>query len=77
MIWLVQLPDFNPIENLWRIIKIRVSSHCHNIHSVEEMRVAISKEWEILTQEDYQKCIESMHKRCKLVILAKDGSIKY
>ena len=31
----------------------------------------------MLTEEDYRKCIESMHKRCKLVILAKSGSIKY
>ena len=77
MIWPAQLPDLNSIENLWRIIKIRVSSHRHYIHSVEEMTVAISEEWEMLTEEDYRKYIESMHKRCKLVILAKGGSIKY
>ncbi len=32
------------------------------------MRVTISEEWEKLMEEDYRKCIESMHKRCKLVI---------
>ena len=77
MIWPAQSPDLNPIENLWRIIRIRVSGYHHKIHSVEEMRVAISEEWEKLTEEDYRKCIESMHQRCKLVILAKGGSIKY
>ena len=30
-----------------------------------------------LTEEDFRKCIESMPKRCKLVILARGGSIKY
>ena len=77
MIWPAQSLDLNPIENLWRIIKIRVSGYRHRIHSVEEMKVAISEEWEKLTEEDYRKCIESMHQRYKLVILAKGGSIKY
>ena len=77
MIWPAQSPDLNPIENLWRIIKGRVSSRRHQIHTVEEMKVAISEEWEQLTKEDYRKCIESMHKLCKLVIMVRGGSIKY
>ena len=77
VIWAAQSPDLNPIGNLWHIIKIRVSGQRHRIRSVEEMRIAISEEWERLTEEDYRKCIENMHKRCKLVILARGESIKY
>ena len=54
IIWPVQSPDLNPIENFWRIIKIRVRGRRHRIHSVEEKRVAIREEWEKLT-EDYRK----------------------
>ncbi len=50
-----QSPDLNPIENLWRIIKTRVSTQRHRIHSLEEM---IQEEWDKLT-EDFRKCIES------------------
>ena len=38
MDWLAQSPNLNPIENLWRIIKIRVSAQRHRIHSLESMR---------------------------------------
>ncbi len=77
MIWPAQSPDLNPVENLWRLIKIRVSERRHRIRTVEEMKDAIKEEWERLTEEDFCKCVESMHNRCKLVIQAKGGSIKY
>ena len=77
IIWPAQLLNFNTIENLWYIIKIRVNSHHYHIHSVIEMRLVISEEWEMLTEEDYRKCIKSMHKWYKLVILVKCRSIKY
>ena len=76
MIWPAQSPDLNHIENLWRLIKIRVSERRHRIRTVEERKDAIKEEWERLT-EDFRKCVESMHNRCKLVIKAKGGSIKY
>ena len=62
--WPLQSPDLNPIENLWRIIKIRVSSCRHRACIVEELKVAIQEKWERITEEGYKKCIESMHKRC-------------
>lgn len=76
MIWPAQSPDLNPIENLWRLIKIRISDRRHRIRTVEEMKDAIKEEWEGLTEEDFCKYIESMHKICKLVIKAKGDSIK-
>ena len=63
MKWPAQSPDLNPIENLWRIIKIRVSRCRHKIRNVEEMKEAIKEEWEQLTEEDFRKCIERMKKR--------------
>ena len=76
MDWPAQSPDLGLVENLWRIIKVRVSAQRHRIRSLESMKEVIKEEWEKLT-EDFRACIESMPKRCKLVILGRGGSIKY
>ena len=77
MDWPPQSPDLNPIENLWRIIKIRVSARRHQIHTIEAMEQAIREEWALLTEEDFRRCIESMPERIRFLIKAKGGSIKY
>lgn len=44
MIWPAQFPYLNPIENLWRLIKIRISDRRHQIRTVGEMKDAIKEE---------------------------------
>ncbi len=77
MNWLLQLLDLNSIENLWQIIKIRVSSRGHRARMIEKLKVAIQEEWERLTEKNYRQYIECIHKQFKLVIQAKRGSIMY
>lgn len=75
--WPPYSPDLNPIENLWRIIKLRISKRRHLIHSIEELERVLKEEWDRLTPDDWRNCILSMKKRCELVLKAKGGSIKY
>jgi hypothetical protein len=77
MKWPAQSSDLNPIENLWRIIKLRISARRHQIHSVEKMTETLMNEWGKLTARECRKCIVSMPKRCRMVIKAKRGAIKY
>ena len=77
MNWSIQFSDLNLIENLWRLIKLRINERRHQIHSVEKMKRAIEYEWNRLTSENFRRSIKSMHDRCKIVIKIENGSIKY
>jgi hypothetical protein len=41
------------------------------------MGIAVQKEWELLIEADYLKCVDSMKKQVRLCIKAKGGPIKY
>ena len=69
MDWPAQSSDLNPIE-------VRIRAQRHRIRLLESMKEVIKEERENLT-EDFRAYIEGIPKRCKLVILARGGSIKY
>lgn len=41
MLWPAQSLDLNPIKNLWRIIKIKVSAQKHQTYSLKKMQKLI------------------------------------
>ncbi len=53
--------DLNPMENLLKIIKIRVSAQRHRIYLLESMKEVI-EEWKKLTEKEFRTCIKSMSK---------------
>ena len=75
MVWPAQLSDLNPRENLMRIIKIRLSKTSNSF--IRGDAKVIQEEWDKPTEVDFRKYNDGMPKRCKLVILARGGFIKY
>lgn len=71
-----QSPDLNPIENLWRTLKLKIYNN-NDISSVDELWEAFQKEWEDIEPEICEKLLESMPRRLAAVIKAKGGHTKY
>ena len=75
--WPAQSPDLNPIENLWRIMKLRISQRRHRISSIQEMEAVLQEEWDRLTPADWVNVVGSFAKRCKEVIKNHGGATHY
>lgn len=74
--WPGNLPDLNPIENLWMILKRRVKLHAP--HTMQDLNFWIMRVWCFeITKELCQNLINSMPKRIKLVLKNKGHSTKY
>jgi transposase len=54
--WPAASPDINPIELIWGILKPRVSPEAHD--SVDSLKEALLREWEALTFEEINACID-------------------
>jgi transposase len=77
MDWPPQSPDFNPIENLWRIMKLRISKRREYITSREQMVNVLQEEWAKITPSNYRTCIMSWSKRMKECIKNKGEFTHY
>lgn len=73
--WPPQSPDLSPIENLWSIIKEKVT--VYKVKSKEELKLKIFEEWEKIPNELCKKLVDSMPKRVRAVIKARGGATKY
>lgn len=75
MDWPPQSPDMNVIEQLWSIIKPKIS--LHNPKNVNELDNAIKIEWEQLDTTFTNSLVESMPKRVLALLKARGGHTKY
>lgn len=71
-----QSPDLNPIENLWRILKIKIHNN-YDINTLDQLWQVYEKEWEAIDPKICEKLIESMPRRLAAVIKARGGHTKY
>ncbi|KAG2459251.1 TCB1 transposase, partial [Polypterus senegalus] len=73
--WSSQSPDLNPIEHLWRDLKMAV--HRRFPSNLMEHERCCKEEWAKLAKDRCAKLVVSYSKRLEAVIAAKGASTKY
>ena len=73
--WPSQSPDLNPIEHLWRELKMAV--HRRFPSNLMELERCCKEEWAKLPIDGCAKLVALYSKRLKAVIAAKGASTKY
>ncbi len=73
--WPANLPDLNPIENLWGIVKRKMRDIRPN--NADDLKAAIKATWASITPEQCHRLIASMPRRIDAGIHAKGGPTKY
>ncbi|KAG2468313.1 TCB1 transposase, partial [Polypterus senegalus] len=73
--WPSQSPDLNPIEHLWRDLKMAV--HRRFQSNLMELERCCKEEWAKLAKDRCAKLVASYSKRLEAVIAAKGASTKY
>ena len=75
--WPSQSPDINIIENVWRMIKIRLEGRLEDIRNRADLIRVVKEIWEDINSEDIISLYESIPKRIEAVIKSKGYITKY
>ncbi|KAL0177432.1 hypothetical protein M9458_026326 [Cirrhinus mrigala] len=75
LVWPSQSPDFNPIEYLWRELKVPVAKHQpRNLNELKRIR---KEEWDKIPPEMCAKLVANYKKHLTYVIANKGFATKY
>ena len=77
MEWPALSPDLNPLEHGWDQLKRRLQARARQPHDLPELRVAVVEEWNELPQNNFNRLVRSMRRRCQAVIDARGGNTRY
>ncbi|KAF2346995.1 hypothetical protein FHG87_022249 [Trinorchestia longiramus] len=73
--WSSQSPDMNPIENLWRELKLKIQKRGPN--DITKLREICIKEWNNITPETCKRLVVNYYKRLEAIINNKGYATEY
>jgi len=68
--WPSMSPDQNPIENVWRLMKINIAKK--KINTVKSLKGELVKEWHHLSPNLAKKLVDNM-KHCIIALIDSNG----
>ncbi|MBW0583334.1 hypothetical protein O181_123049 [Austropuccinia psidii MF-1] len=74
--WPAHSPDLNPIENVWKVMKTRVTKH-HQPCTMDKLRAAIQSSWDNLSPAFFEKLLVGMHNRMEVVVECNGGLTRW
>lgn len=77
MIWPAKSPDMNPIENVWGLLKRRISRLIRPEDTIQDLENVLVREWDDLPQEYLDKCVLSMRRRTQACVRSMGSHTKY
>ena len=77
MKWPAQSPDLNPIENIWREIKVRIEKKRHLIQSEQDFKDIVRGIWDSFEEDLFLKYCRTMPDRMRELKRASGGLIRY
>ena len=72
-----QSPDVNPIEHVWKHLKVMINKRLARPRKLEELWIALLEEWGRIDVEFINSLVESMPDQVEAVSKAKGGPTKY
>jgi transposase len=75
--WPAMSPDLNPIEHIWDMLGRRIQAREPPVQNVRQLKAALHREWQQLSQQDIRCLIGGMRRRVDAVIQARGGYTRY
>ncbi|MBW0475306.1 hypothetical protein O181_015021 [Austropuccinia psidii MF-1] len=74
--WPAHSPDLNPIKNVWKVMKTRVTKH-HQPCTMDKLHAAIQSSWDDLSPAFFEKLLLGMHNQMEAVVECNGGPMRW